>query len=200
MKTNTRKFVNHVRHHLAEYGFTLYLGRGKRVNSGESWRCEGFFDIDTKCIKVGKGGVQWLETLVHEYAHFLQWLDSSDSLVEREDRAARLVQDYLHAGKGELNPAIVKAFHSVMLFERDTEMRAVKCIQKYKLDIEMSKYIKRANMYIYSHYVNMFLRKWNFKKSPYRSSKVMSEMPDTFRAKAHKSCPSKIFRLLKAYF
>ena len=200
MKANTRKFVNHVRHHLAEYGFTLYLGRGKRVNSGESWRCEGFFDIDTKCIKVGRGGVQWLETLVHEYAHFLQWLDSSDSLVEREDRAARLVQDYLHAGKGELNPAIVKAFHSVMLFERDTEMRAVKCIQKYKLDIEMSKYIKRANMYIYSHYVNMFLRKWNFKKSPYRSSKVMSEMPDTFRAKAHKSCPSKIFRLLKAYF
>ena len=200
MKTNTRKFVNHVRHHLAEYGFTLYLGRGKRVNSGESWRCEGFFDIDTKCIKVGRGGVQWLETLVHEYAHFLQWLDSSDSLVEREDRAARLVQDYLHAGKGELNPAIVKAFHSVMLFERDTEMRAVKCIQKYKLDIEMSKYIKRANMYIYSHYVNMFLRKWNFKKSPYRSSKVMSEMPDTCRANAQKSCPSKIFRLLKAYF
>jgi len=200
MKTNTKQFVTHVRNHLAEYGFTLYLGRGKRVNSGENWRCEGFFDIDTKCIKVGKGGVQWLETLVHEYAHFLQWLDSSDSLVEREDRAARIVQDYLHAGKGELNPAIVKAFHSVMLFERDTEMRAVKCIQKHKLDIEMSKYIKRANMYIYSHYVNMFLRKWNFKKSPYRSSKVMSEMPDTFRAKAHKSCPRKIFELLEAYF
>ena len=200
MKTNTKQFVTHVRNHLAEYGFTLHLGRGKKVNSGENWRSEGYFDAGAKCIKVGKGGSQWLETLVHEYAHFLQWLDSSDSLAEREDKAARIVQDYLHAGKGELNPTIVKAFHRVMLFERDAEMRAVKCIQKYKLNIEMSKYIKRANMYIYTHYVNMILRKWILKKSPFHSPKVISEMPATFRAKSHQSCPNRIFELLRTYY
>jgi hypothetical protein len=200
MKTNTRKFVTHVRNHLAEYGFTLHLGKGRRVNSGENWRAEGYFDAGTKCIKVGKGGVQWLETLVHEYAHFLQWIDSSDSLVEREDRAARLVQDYLHRGKWELNPAIVKAFRRVMLFERDAEIRAVRCITIHNLDINLENYIKRANMYIYTHYINMMLRKWNFKKSPFHSRKVISEMPATFRAKSHQSCPNHIFQLLKAYY
>jgi hypothetical protein len=200
MKANTRKFVNHVRNHLAEYGFTLHLGNGRRVNSNEGWRAEGYFDAGSKCIKVGKGGIQWLETLVHEYAHFLQWLDSSDSLANREDKAARLVQDYLHAGKGDLTPAVVKAFRRVMLFERDAEMRAVRCITIHNLDINLDNYIKRANMYIYTHYINMMLRKWNFKKSPFHSPKVISEMPATFRAKSHKSCPNRIFQLLKAYY
>ena len=58
MKANTRKFVNHVRNHLAEYGFTLHLGKGRRVNSNEGWRAEGFFDAGAKCIKVGRGGIQ----------------------------------------------------------------------------------------------------------------------------------------------
>jgi len=200
MKTNTRKFVSHVRRHLAEYGFTLHLGKGRKVNSGENWRAEGFFDAGSKCIKVGKGGIQWLETLVHEYAHFLQWIDSSDSLAKKEDSASRLVQDYLHAGKGTLNAALVKAFRRVMLFERDAEMRAVRCITIHNLDINLENYIKRANMYIYTHYINMMLRKWNFKKSPFHSHKVISEMPATFRAKSHKSCPNRIFQLLKDYY
>ena len=200
MKPNTRKFVAHVRRHLADYGFTLHLGKGKRVNSNEGWRAEGYFDAGAKCIKIGKGGNQWLETLVHEYAHFLQWLDSSNSLVEREDSAARLVQDYLHAGKGNLNSSVIRAFHRVMLFERDAEKRAVRCINMHNLDINVENYIKRANMYVYSHYISMLTRKWNFKKSPYHSRKAMSEMPATFRAKAHKSCPNRIFELLRAYY
>ena len=200
MKPNTRKFVAHVRRHLAEYGFTLHLGNGRRVNSNEGWRAEGYFDAGEKCIKVGKGGIQWLETLVHEYAHFLQWLDSSNSLVNTEDRAARLVQDYLHAGKGNLTSAVMSAFRRVMLFERDAEMRAVRCITIHNLDINIENYIRRANMYIYTHYINMTLRKYNFKKSPFHSPKVISEMPATFRAKSHKSCPNRIFRMLKAYY
>jgi len=200
MKPNTRKFVAHVRRHLADYGFTLHLGKGRRVNSKEGWRAEGFFDAGAKCIKVGKGGNQWLETLVHEYAHFLQWLDSSDSLVKREDAAARIVQDYLHDGKHDLTPNVVRAFRQVMLFERDAEMRAVRCINNHNLDMNIENYIRRANMYIYTHYVNMLTRKWNYKKSPFLSRKLINEMPATFRAKSHKSCPNRILKLLRAYY
>ncbi len=200
MGSTNDRFVRYVRNHLKEYGFKLYLGKGKEVNSKEGWRSSGFFCLESRVIAVGTGAPQFIETLVHEYAHFLQWLDSTNSLLEREDTAARHVSDYLHGNKGKLNLTLRKSFQKVMEFERDAEMRAVKCIVTHKLNIPIEMYIKRANLYIYSHYLYMLLRKYSWKKNPNKSCKVIAEMPNNFRTKAHKSCPLKIYKLLQTYW
>jgi hypothetical protein len=196
--TRTERFVDHVRKHLKEYGMTLIFGRGSSVNLGTGGRTFGYFDDFEKVIRVGRQHKEWLDTLVHEYCHFLQWLDASTQTWQVDSRACWIVDDYLFENKK--NPELAWAFSRVRDYERDCEIRSVKMIRKWKLPISEKTYIRNANLYVYSYYIMEALGEWEpFTQSPYTMASVVSKMPSTFRARAHRVLPTRIKNALLAY-
>lgn len=196
--TRTERFVDHVRKHLKEYGMNLIFGRGSLVNLGTGGRTVGYFDDLEKAIRVAKNNNEWLDTLVHEYCHFMQWLDTPAQTWAADSRACWIVDDYLFENKK--HPDLAWAFRRVRDYERDCEIRSVQMIRKWKLPIREKTYIRKANMYVYSYYIMEALGEWEpFTQSPYTMASVVLKMPSTFRARAHRVLPARIKNTLLAY-
>ena len=195
--SRNHQFVSHVKNHLAQYGMKLILGRGKLVNVG-GYRCEGFFDESRKIIKIAKNCNNFLETLVHEYCHFLQCINKS-KIYKKSDLAGYIVDDWFR-GQNYSPEKIKRAFFLVRAMERDCEKRAVKVIKKFNLKIDKKLYAKRAHCYIYSHFMMEKTRKFcSYKKSPYRSPIVLKVMPSSMEVCSHKSIPPKIYSILESF-
>ena len=80
-----RAFISTVRQQCRKCNIQFTLGRGYRVNT-DGERCQGYFmqpDHSHRSTATARGQLrvavggrrhsEWLYTLAHEYAHFLQW-------------------------------------------------------------------------------------------------------------------------------
>ena len=81
--------------------------------------------------------------------------------------------------------------------ELDCEKRAVKLMKEYNLPIDIKKYIKQANAYVYFYNTMIDTRKW-YKKSPCIVKEILDIMPTKFE-RSYKSLPNKYLRLVKKY-
>lgn len=197
MRILDHQFVSHVRDHLAQYGMRLVIGRGKLLNCG-GYRCEGFFNDQERMIKIARHSANFLETLVHEYSHFLQYINNS-KIYQKSDKAILMVDDWF-AGKDFPEDKLRRSFFIIRAMERDCEKRAVKLIKKFNLQIDEKLYTKRAHCYIYSHFLMEKTRKfYAYKKSPYRSSVVLKIMPSSMAVLSHKSIPPKVYSVLESF-
>ena len=197
MGKGSNQFVKFVRSHIKQYGGQLIIGRGENVNCN-GILCPGYFDDRTLTIKVGGNDPAFLSTLVHEYCHFLQYLNDLQ-VYKKSDKASEIVESWLK-GK-EYKPDILKrAFFLVRAMERDCEKRAVKLIKEFNLPINIKIYAKHANCYIYTHFLMEEKRKyWMYKKSPYKSRIVMKLMPSTMKVKSHQKIPPRIYSKLLSF-
>ena len=197
MSIMDHQFVSHVKNHLAQYGMRLVIGRGRLLNCG-GYRCEGFFNDQEKMIKIARHSANFLETLVHEYSHFLQYINNS-KIYNKSDKAILMVDQWF-AGKDFPQDKLRRSFFIIRAMERDCEKRAVKLIKKFNLQIDEKLYTKRAHCYIYSHFLMEKTRKfYAYKKSPYRSSVVLKIMPSSMAVLSHKSIPPKVYSVLESF-
>ena len=80
-----KAFIRTVRQQCRKCNIRFVLGRGYKVNT-DGERCQGYFmqpDHSLRSTTTGRGELrvavggrrhsEWLYTLAHEYAHFLQW-------------------------------------------------------------------------------------------------------------------------------
>jgi hypothetical protein len=202
MDKNAKLFLKHVREHLKEYGGKLVFGRGDRVNCGDGCRSIGYFSDRPLEIRVAVNSRDPISTVAHEYAHFLQWIDTPQNIMQADDRASLLVFDWL-GGKEFENRDVEKAFCRVMVMERDAERRAVEIMKKFGLDINYDKYIRQANCYIYMHWIMKERRSWRYKpgsRDPMGCRSLISQMPNTFKAQPDKKIPQHIRKKLLAFF
>lgn len=194
MAQGSNQFVKFVRDHLNEYGGKLVIGRGENVNCN-GILCPGFFDDRQILIKVAGNGEGFLSTMVHEYCHFLQYINDV-SIYRKSDKASVIVENWL-LGKNYDPHTLKRAFFLVRAMERDCEKRATKLIKEFNLPLDVKFYAKQANCYIYTHFLMEETRKyWMYKKSPYKSRIVMKLMPSTMKVKSHVSIPPKIYSAL----
>lgn len=197
MRTTNHQFVRHVKKHLAEYGMKLVVGKGKTVNSGHS-RCEGYFNEVEGVIKIGGNNQYFLQTLVHEYAHFLQYINKVQ-VYTKSDKAGLIIENWFN-GKNYDKKTLKRAFLLVRAMERDCEKRALKLIDEFNLKIDKKLYAKHANIYIYSHFLMEKTRKYGtYKKSPYFSKYVLKIMPSNMAVLSHRSIPPKIYSILESF-
>ena len=183
-----------VRNDLSEYGFNLVVGRGKQINGGNC-RVSGYFSEVTKEIRVARYNNDFLPTLVHEYSHFQQYTEGKFSAA---GNAADLLEGWF-GGKDYAEREVSRAFSVVRSCERDAERRSVDLIKYYNLPVNLDLYIRRANCYIYAHYIMHRYRKfWAFKRDPFRSHTVLAIMPNTFRAQSHQILPPEIDTALES--
>lgn len=182
-----------VRKDLSEYGFNLVIGRGKQINCGS--RVSGYFSEVTKEIRVARHSNDFLPTLVHEYSHFQQYAEGKFAAA---GDAADLLEGWF-GGKDYAEREVSRAFSVVRSCERDAERRSVDLIKYYNLPVNLDLYIRRANCYIYAHYIMHRYRKfWAFKRDPFRSHTVLAIMPNTFRAQSHQILPAQIDTALES--
>ena len=203
MDKNAKTFLKHVREHLSEYGGKLVFGRGKKINCGDGCRSVGYFSDRPLEIRVAKKSRDPVSTVAHEYAHFLQWLEMPQQIIRADDKASLLVFEWLTNKNNYDNKEIQKAFCRVMVMERDAERRTVELIRRFGLNVDIEKYIRQANCYIYMHWIMQERRSWNYRKGakdPMNSRKLISMMPDTFKAKADKKIPNRIREALLSYY
>lgn len=197
MGFRNHQFVSHVKNHLAEHGMKLIIGRGKSVNVG-GYRCVGYFDDSQKVIKIAGQAQEFMSTLVHEYAHFLQFINKSK--IYKKSNIAGYIVDSWFAGNEYSDKKLKRAFFLVRAMERDCEKRAVKLIKKFKLEIDEKMYVKKAHCYIYSHFMMEKTRKfYSYKKSPYHSPVVLRVMPSSMEVRSHTRIPSKIYSMLESF-
>ncbi len=198
MDRTSRDFVSHVRKHLSEWGFRLVFGRGKEVNCGMA-RCRGYFDEESKVVKVARGGKGWLSILVHEYCHYLQWLDGTSRSSTVVSDANGTASDWLE-GKEFSARKVKRAFRVIRENERDCERRAVALIQKFGLPIDVEFYAKTANLYIYFWTTVEQKRKWNWSKRNMLSSRrLINIMPVHFRRRSYEKLPPEVEQILIEY-
>lgn len=197
MGKTDHQFVRFVRKHLAEYDMKLVIGRGKFVNSGNS-RCEGYFNESEKIIRIAGNNQYFMQTLVHEYAHFLQYINKIQ-VYTKCDKASLIVENWF-SGKNYDKKTLKRAFLLVRAMERDCEKRAVKLIDKFNLNIDKKLYVKRAHCYIYSHFMMEKTRKYGtYRKSPYFSKNVLKIMPSNMAVLSHRSIPPKVYSMLESF-
>lgn len=189
-----KKFVRHVRKHLREHGCRLVMGRGREVNCG-GYRTSGYFNDGDGEIRVGRKASLWFETLLHEYCHFLQWIEKSP-VYRRSDKSNAIIDNWFN-GKQYSNKVIDRSFDVVREMERDCEMRTIRLIKKHNLPVNVERYTRMANCYIYAHYFMREYRKfWPFETDLMHSPNVISQMPANFRAQSHKKIPRRVYDVL----
>jgi hypothetical protein len=138
--------------------------------------CSGLFDENGLKVSTDKPLEDWLIILIHESCHMDQFLEKSPYWNTEKDPLA-IVDKWLN--KKNINSKILKkAFQDSILLELDCEKRSVKKMKKYKLKINTSLYIQKANAYLFSYWATYKNREWF--KFPYLNPKIYKKMPNKF--------------------
>jgi hypothetical protein len=169
---NLKKYIGNAIIHLVSSGVSLELTT-RNVRNNE------FLEDEQKIVQRVQGEVsEWGPEFVHEYCHWLQWKDGRyrrSFYGEAQTDLERWIDRYVSFSKSELNLII----NRIKRLELDCEKRAVKEIETYSLEIDKTRYIKRANAYIFGYNMIAETRKW-YKSSPHFNKKILDIMPGRF--------------------
>lgn len=198
------EFVNFIRDHLKEYGFSLIFGRGVFLNVGGA-RCMGYFyeDAGIKEIRVAKKCKSRLYVVAHEYCHFLQWLESPKSQLKKESSAQFIVHEVSIGNMPDrwTDKQVTDAFAIIASLERDCERRTVKLLKEWNIPFDEDLYIRRANLYVYMHHMWKIYKTQRTKYDVDASRRALKMMPNTFRVQSHIKIPARVRKeLSRAFF
>jgi len=165
MDENTQKFLDYVDSSLKKSRFKLILSMSD-VNVGRI-SVGGSFDESAKELNVGISDPDFLEILVHEFNHFLQWAEQSPIYLKISDDNPSMSEqlwDWLDGDIELPKERVSKIIQSVIDMELDCERRSVKMIKEFSLPIDIKEYIFVAYTYLnFYNYVKKH-RTW-FKKN-----------------------------------
>lgn len=119
-------------------------------------------------IAIAAKNEDWFSTLVHEYSHLQQYLDSSH-IWEMGKEALTIMSQ--NKGKEKLNPSWV--YEAIALLESDCDKRAVEFIKKFGLKIPLVRYKKHANINAAIYLFWEKNRKAKFKKGMWKDKSIL---------------------------
>lgn len=176
-----KTFIQYAITDLLSYGVQVLLVKRDSLYIHREDR--GEFDADSNTLKciIEKDTEQWMMAFVHEYCHFRQWVERP--MLFSSDEQVNQFYEFLYEKRTTISrKALQKGTRSAIRTELDCEKRTVKQIEKWKLPIDISNYIKTSNAYIYSYAYALALKLSlrGMKISPSMSSPVINAMPDYF--------------------
>jgi len=151
---------------------------GYVIMSGQI-KCAGYFDSLGRELVVALNHSHGLETIVHEFCHFLQWNEQCKAWVDNCD-SIEMVDLWL---SGEDIPDIDRHISNVRDLELDNEIRSVNLIKTFGLEPEINpeKYTQRANAYITFYNWLKISRRWpDPKNTPYTNERIVNAMSTKF--------------------
>ena len=185
-------FLDHVKKE--SHGIKLDLRkRSGYLRIGSNIKCSGYFDSENKELVVATKRTDWLDILVHEYAHLTQFVDQCEAWVE----GASTTDEIDRWLGGEEIEDIERHIVACRNLELDNEKRSVEIIKKFDLPIDVERYTKKANGYVYFYTWMLRTRRWSKPgNSPYSNETVISTMPNEFQ-EDYKNLPDYVVRVFE---
>lgn len=118
----------------------------------------GWFDSNIKELVCAYKNPNGFETLIHEYNHFLQWKNRPD-FWQKCDGDNNPFLCWLQGDEMTKNK-LTRAFYKALELERDCEIQSIKTIKSLNLDVDVEKYTKEANSYLFSYHFVRKYRDW----------------------------------------
>jgi hypothetical protein len=183
MDKNVSAFLDHVKKECEKHDVKLTLRNVKYFRLSPKVTCGGYFDDVNKELACSTNREDWLDLLVHEYAHMTQWLDRDNCVEwmnEQKFKSLEKLDEWLN-GKTKYR----MKFHLGVCrdLELDNEKRTVELIKKFGLQkhIDIDFYTKKANAYVlFYNYMN-FTRRWCNTKNPfYKNNELIKKMSNKF--------------------
>lgn len=136
----------------------------------------GYFDEETLNVNLVtkentlKERHLWLSTLVHETCHMDQFLEQTELWTDTLVNGVSIwtfVDSWL-SHDIELTKEQIETYINIMIgVELDCEIRSIAKIKKYKLPIDLKRYTREANAYMYFHESMKKKRSWMIPGSLY---------------------------------
>lgn len=146
------------------------------VSIGEI-KCSGYFDETDLKVATRKDVKDWVSILAHESCHLDQFLDKSP-LWQNGENGIDAIDDWLAGAKTFSEADLLQSFINVIKLELDCEIRTVKKIRHYKIDIPLPEYIQKVNAYLFSYWATYRDKKWF--PFPYNNTKIYKKLPEKF--------------------
>jgi len=173
---SARQFLGMLKEECTKLGVTTLFPETEKVKYSDDGMLytSGYFDGDAKIIAcaVGKPEEQWFEILVHESCHMDQWAEEAtiwDDYNEYVDTSEWIAGEYIPKA------ALRKSFETSVALELDCEKRAVKKMMDLELDIDVERYIQKANSYLLFYTVVSKTRRW-YDVAPYDVPELVDRM------------------------
>jgi hypothetical protein len=159
---------------LLENNFSVLLYQSDNESAYGGW-----VDVDNRQLAATVGGWNGLDiqVLIHEYSHFLQWKTKRIYYLNKVKHCGTYF-NWLE-GEDHKDSVIDKSLKKVIELEWDCECNVIKLIKKYKLDIDITNYIKCANSSLLFYHISREKRKW-CEYSP-SNSDVIKNMPEDLK-------------------
>ena len=142
---------------------------------------KGYFDEETVAVLKDR---RWLETLVHEFSHYIQWKKQTktyQAYSKTKTDPMNLTEKYILSKRIKLNKRIKTAFRIIKENEYECDKIAVGLIKKFKLPIEVEDYIQRSNhQIIYYHCLEKY--KNTNPKSRFDTPEFIKSLPKKFNS------------------
>lgn len=147
---NVQKFLDYVHSQLRKNKFKLVLHMDN-LKIGKN-NVSGYFSEDSKEIVISIKEENWLEILVHEFNHFVQFINNEEKYVlinQGESNFLNELWEWLD-GNIELNTKRKNLlFKTVQDMELDCERKSVEMIKSFDLPIDIEEYSSIAHIYIF---------------------------------------------------
>lgn len=190
-----KPFIAYIKRMCTMRGIELMMSPSKTVVITDSFSadCSGYFDSDDKVLAVacGKPFEDWIEILIHEYAHMQQWL--TDDRWDKWTDACGNLWAWLDKEKIMNSTQLKSVIDDMIELERDCEERALEIMSKWKLKINKSQYKRKSNLYLYSYRLIPILKK--FPSGIYDNKQILSMCP-TRMSKKYEKVPIAIEELI----
>jgi hypothetical protein len=174
MSKGAKKFISDLAAKCVSHNISLKLISDNQVDA-ESIACSGYFDEEDIVVATKKK--DWLDVLVHESCHLDQFVERSKFWTSG-DEGIRTIEKFLSRSKFINMTKLKNSIIDTIMLELDCEKRTVKKIKKYNLDVNIDKYIKQANSYLFSYWTIYSDRKWY--PFPYNNPKIYNKFPSKF--------------------
>lgn len=189
-------FVKDVRDKCREHGIRFYASKGKYLRLSSNIRAGGYFDDVTKTLAYAKGHSMALSLLAHESCHLDQFVEAPEMWANADQLP--ILDEWL-SGKNFPKEKIRKCIEAAIALELDCEKRTVEKIKKYNLPIDIKKYIKQANTYLFFYLWLENTRRWSSpNNSPYKNEEIIAAAPSRFLTD-YSVIPDKIVSLFAKY-
>jgi hypothetical protein len=183
-----KPFIASVKRQCKTYGIELMLAPSKTVvlTDDFSQDCSGYFCDRDKVLAVacGKPFKEWFEILIHEFCHLEQW--KTDPRWDKWTDACGKTWDWMGGGVIMNNTQLRNVLDDMVELEKDCEMRAVDKIRKWELPVNITQYVKKANVYLYSYHMLPTIKQ--FPTGVHSDPALVEMAPKTFK-KSYRKVP-----------
>lgn len=194
---NINNFLNKSLKKLKENNIPIHLSFNKK-EVVDNYFDGGFFSKDKFACFANCRFNYWLSIYVHEYCHFLQYLDNN---VDKNDEFFITIEDWINGKKINIKK-IQKSIDYIQKIELDCEKRSIKLIKKYKLPINIETYCQKSNSYIFFYNYCYLRKQWidYGDQPPYKLPKIYQLFPKHLLNDFSKINKKIIYEYDKVYF